>query len=307
MKTCLTSLLWSLALLPVSLDCRGATEAEIAERNTFIASNHLGRASLAYRSVASQKMLAEANYFSTRLHLPTPHPLRISDVAIHPAPPLFSRIDNTNFSSLADRLRNAKFVVSGNIDTTNFSFYYTEGYLWSLGRGPDSPWSYDEHAPSLIDTNGAYRLATQWLGAVDIDIAALEKKYKPAIEQEWYLRPGFGTGDTNIILAPRNPATGDIDYASIDETSRIFKPIYRVTWGGEVAKVRILGTRKELIELHLGDLSLSRRPQLVITNAIELNNTPDPPGVGFHRAPPTAPTNASAQVRRPIPPGHTGN
>jgi hypothetical protein len=238
-------------------------------------------------------MLAEANYFSKKLNLPMRHPLLISDAAIHPSPPLFSRIDNTNFTSLADRIRNAKFVVSGNLETTTFSFYYHEGHLWDLGWSVDGQMKYDEHAPSLIDTNGAYQLARQWLAAVDVDVAALEEKYKPSVEQRWYIRPGVGTGDTNIVGVPVT-APGQADYASIAEKDKIFVPTFEVTWGGDAARVKVLGTRKELMELHLGDWSFSRRPQLVITNAIELSNTPAPPVIHrLQHVSPMAQTNAA--------------
>ena len=65
------------------------------------------------------------------------------------------------------------------------------------------------------------------------------------------------------------------------DTNKTFLPIFDVTWGANTtdypAEVEILGTKKELINLHLGDLSLSRRPLFVITNAIQLNNIPNPP------------------------------
>jgi hypothetical protein len=34
--------------------------------------------------------------------------------------------------------------------------------------------------PSLVDSNGAYQIATQWLASVDIDVGVLGKKYSEA-------------------------------------------------------------------------------------------------------------------------------
>ena len=71
---------------------------------------------------------------------------------------------------------------------------------------------------------------------------------------------------------------------SSEKTNQIMLPIFDVKWGegqvpfyGVAAKVTILGTTKELMGLRIGDEMLSRRPQMIITNAFELSSTPDPP------------------------------
>jgi hypothetical protein len=272
MKTCIVIL--GFALLSFCSFSQAATESEINERNSMIVSNHLGRVSLAYRSAVTQMMLGEANYFAKKLNLPTPHPIRITDIKdCHPSSAAFS-IEGGKMTSLSDKKHPPRFVVYGNLSTTNFTFYFREGHLWSLGWAADSGMSYDEQASSLIDTNGAYQLAKHWLAAVDIDVGALEQKFKPNVEQRWYIRPGTETGDTNITSVPVT-APGQVDYARIPETNKVMLPTFEVSWS-DAAKVKVLGTRKELMEFHLDDLSFSRRPTLVITNAIELSRTPDP-------------------------------
>jgi hypothetical protein len=170
---------------------------------------------------------------------------------------------------------------------------------------------YDKRQPVLIDTNGAYRLATQWLAAIEFDVAALEKKYKPDTQRLWRLPPGFMADDnTNIIGVPRSG--GGIDASRVPESDRVMLPYFEVRWGGDAARIMLAGTKKELMELQLqeldlGHFSLSRRPQMVITNAIELCRTPDPPGANrFQRAPPVR-TNGPAQQGRPKLPSQTGN
>ena len=317
MKACVVSIIFGLVFFPICLASRAASESEVNERNAMITSNHLGQVSMAYRSVVAQMMLAEASYFSQKLNLPTPHPLRISDVEIHPFPPLFS-IQGGNLWSLTNKLRPTRFVICGEVMTTNVSFVFNQGYLWVV----ENRLEYDEHARSLIDTNMAYRLATQWLAAVDFDVDSLNNKYKRKVEQRWYWPTSYRpTRETNLDSVLQAEAAFRSGYLSTAETNRIMLPTFVATWGtsfdmpasaktfeknlppnqatpnlegtweGEAATARILGTKKELMELRLGDLSLSRRPQLVITNAIELSNTPDPPVNRLRREAPKGQTN----------------
>ena len=255
-----------LAALPVFAEM---TDAERDEMFAVIKSNHLARTSLAYRASVGPKMLAEANYFAKKLNLLPRRPIQENDIVrFYVAAPLYSRIDNTNLPSPAAKLCAAQFVAGGFIDTTNFDFSFNKGYLWGVNnrlKHIERFDLYDEWAktPSLIDTNGAYQLAAQWLSAVDVDVAALEKEYKPIVEQQWcWNQPGL-----NVHHPP-----GD--------TNKTMLPIFNVTWGTNwveyPARVQILGTTKELMMLNFSEFSVSRRPLLVITNAIELNNIPDP-------------------------------
>ncbi|MGH7977280.1 MAG: hypothetical protein ACREC8_11545 [Limisphaerales bacterium] len=270
----------------------------ISEGNKILAlikNLHLAQTSLAYRSAAVQQMLEEANYFSEHLKLPPPHPIRLNDLQdIFVSAPWFSMTDE-NFYKFAQqsvsadpiiaKIRAARFGAGGNLQTTNFSFSFARGRLFGIENRINHDERFSMYAtwartPSLINTNGAYQLATQWLAAVDIDVAALNKKYRHKVEQRWFWnQPGFihhPPGDTNKTMLP----------------------IYEVTWGAEAANhpafVQILGTTKELMKLHLGDLSLSRRPLLVITNAIKLNNIPDPPIKQLKKTPANIQTNSAS-------------
>jgi hypothetical protein len=115
--------------------------------------------------------------------------------------------------------------------------------------------------PSLIDTNDAYRMATQWLAAIDVDIEAV-KKLKGSVNQLRY----SPAGTTKMIALPlfyvdfgskRYPASGNLKASD--------KPLI---------SVEILGTTKELQDLEIHDLSLSDRPPLLITNIFDLISTP---------------------------------
>ncbi len=46
------------------------------------------------------------------------------------------------------------------------------------------------HQKSLIDSNGAYRLATNWLTQIDVDVAKLERTNKVEVRQRWFWGEG---------------------------------------------------------------------------------------------------------------------
>src|SRR5262249_43816055 len=52
------------------------------------------------------------------------------------------------------------------------------------------------HGKSLVDTNGAYQLATNWLNAIQVDVLELEKTNRPAIQQRWFY------GSNGVIKLP---------------------------------------------------------------------------------------------------------
>ena len=292
MKRYITSVIWGLVLLPAAggeTALPQPTEAEGNEILGIIRSNHLARTSLAYRSAVLQQMLAEANSFSDRLKLPPPHPIQSADiVGFYVGAPWFSKVEDMNLRSPVARVRAARIVAGGFIETTNFCFSFNQGHLWHVANriNHDERFShYSEWAktPSLINSNTAYQLATQWLASVDIDVGALEKQYEPKVEQRWFWNePGLGV------------------YHPPGDTNKTMLPIYEVTWGTNwlnfPANVQILGTTKELMKLGFGDFSVSRRPVLVISNAVELNNIPDPPTRHLQRHSPAATNPPSART-----------
>jgi hypothetical protein len=249
---------------------------------------HLAQTSLAYQSVNVEYMLREANYFSGQLKLPTPHPIQLRDIdAINVSPPWYSKIEDTNLAPSVGRVLHAKFVAGGSIATTNFWFAFRLGHLSSVINRVQHMERFDLYpvwakTPSLVDSNEAYQIATQWLASIEVDVGVLGKKYAPKVEQKWFWnRPGL-----------------DVHHPPGD-TNKTMLPIFDVTWGTNwvdyPAQVRILGTTKELMELRVGDSTLSRRPLLIITNAIELNNIPDPQIKHLER-PPSQATNTTPAI-----------
>ena len=78
MRRFLISIICCLAPLPAVLAGIPPEITDPVERAMLAEVTNLNHASMAYKAVAIERMLAEANYFSERLALPTPHPLRMS-------------------------------------------------------------------------------------------------------------------------------------------------------------------------------------------------------------------------------------
>ena len=123
---------------------------------------------------------------------------------------------------------------------------------------------------SAIDTNGAYRLATNWLSNSGVDIAVTESKYRLAINQ-WRFYPKY-------------QPTG----SQMDTNDVVLLPIYEVSWRGvmltksgrklpegPVIKLIISGVTKELLQYHVYDDSLFTTSAIKIDAADSLLNISD--------------------------------
>jgi hypothetical protein len=214
---------------------------------------------MAYKAVAIERMLSEANYFAEQLHLPIEQPITLVD-----AQSAYVRPPRVGFG--------------GVIQTKRFSFSFpnpNEGKLCYITRqtirdGHDVLDLYPELArtPSLVDSNGAYQLATQWLTSVAVDVPSLQQKY-PVNVRQWFF---WGK--------PENLPKDQWSMPQITSTNKTMLPIFDVRWGeGDTppVKVTVLGSTKELLELRMEDCSFSKRTPIVITNAMELDSIPDPP------------------------------
>jgi hypothetical protein len=275
------------------------TEAQGEEMHAIITNLNYGYKNLTYRAAVAEKMLQEANYFAERLKLPLRRPILMADIQNCSIPlpwicilPGTNRFPDTIYGThiydpeipRESRLRALKISVDGSIITTNYEFVFTHGRLREIMRldAPNTEYyarRLDEliGQPSLIDTNGAYQLATQWLAAVDIDVAALEQS-----SGKWI------TGGHTV---------NQLHYMGRGMTNHVTLPLYYVDFGSQhfpadgsmkafdepLVTVEILGTTKELQELTIGkntlygDIPYSRRPVLLITNALDLLRTTNPP------------------------------
>ena len=138
-----------------------------------------------------------------------------------------------------------------------------EYYAHDLGKLVDKP--------SLINKAQAFQLATQWLAAVDMDVEALERQFPHSVNQLSYSPPGA----TNAVLLP-------LYFVGLGTNDGPHGGNMPITYDPAV-EVEILGTTKELQELRIGrnkligDIPYDHRPLLLISNALDLIRTPNPP------------------------------
>jgi hypothetical protein len=263
---------------------------------------------LAYRAAVIQKMLGEANYFASRLKLPTPRPMQLRDIKMqytwvaapwfginnekntlpYPITVFGSNIFNSSIPREA-RLRALKIGADGTIETTNFFFSIYAGRLREVMR--ITAHDLERYARdldqlagkmSLINEAQAHELATQWLAAVDMDVTALDKQ-KWVVHQLRFLAKGA----TNAVTLPLYY----VDFGSIHYTNG---PENHKKFDEPMVHVEILGMTKELQDITINDSTFSRRPLLLITNALDLVRMHDPSTKQFNQPSPSVTTNATS-------------
>ena len=216
--------------------------------------------STAYNFVAMMLMLAEAGFFGSVMELPGGGAFTERDVrrGSHVGPPVLGHI-------------------SGSILAGEHFFGFWQGHLANFHKRGFMPQDSDQAIrnrnlelakfPSLIDTNGAYELATNRLAAYGIDIRALETKYRRNIVQ-WKFYPEGREGPILLL------------------------PVYRVEWLGfilrtqtnrerAVVSVDIFGATREVVEFHVLDDSLFLRPPIQIKNLEKLMAISDAEFAGY--------------------------
>lgn len=206
---------------------------------------------LAYKYVAIALMVAEINYCSQKLQLPLDGPVRGESLQlVHVSNPYV-----TGFG--------------GTLETTNYSFiFYKDGRLrriQRINRFKEIPlrqlqWQQAKMS-SLIDTNGAYRLATNWLTAISVDVTALEQSFQGSVEQRIFY-----------------PDATSLDDPPEKKSRVVLLPIFHVFWGDKskpVIMVSIFGPTKEMLGIYQNDDSFSRRPKELLKDVQILLNIPN--------------------------------
>jgi hypothetical protein len=226
---------------------------------------------LAYQSAAMQLMVGQANFDAQQLHLPESLPIVV------PA--------NTNDWHLAMPPDG----VTGTLATSNYLYRFNSGKLTSI-QVKKQPHSAAQAQLSLIDTNGAYQLARQWLAALSVDVATLERECPHTVQMAVAVSAAPSEPNRehhHLGESPhRLPGSNHVTYAAAPRTAL---PLFRVDWGGGrsqptapgrapvEASVQILGSTKQCLSLRIFNADLLRAPPLQVTNAAALLGPPPPP------------------------------
>jgi hypothetical protein len=203
----------------------------------------------AYQKEALKLVTEEANGVAEELALPEDMPITESNlVEYHISPFGFAYA----------------YKMIGNVSTKNYVYGVSAGDKFNTC----SIANYDQVCLTLqtravlpiteIDTNSAYQLATQWLEAVHVDVARLNRdcKVEATINDFWN---GVPTG--------------------AQFTKKRFIPIYDVSWlsprnqsehYGDVAFVELYAPTKKLLQLSIEDPKYISRPPLIFTNLAAL-------------------------------------
>jgi hypothetical protein len=242
-------------------------------------------------------MLIKANWLVNRLNLPIKRPIYTTDVRAwcipypalaalrQPMPSPYpdtvfgSEIYNTNFSRL-QRILALKFAVNGVLDTPAFEFSFNDGQLGEIVRRDASQDKrYVDRLAERMSGSAAqtsadkiadvYQLATNWLAAVNVNLAMLEKSRLP-----------------HPVHEAQHRLSGSL----------LPQPVYFVDWGTNYygtywlyhfwhtnewhpAVTVEIGPHKELLEMYVGDPTYFHDlPMLIPSKTVwRLVHTPDPP------------------------------
>lgn len=194
----------------------------------------------AYKFVAIALMLIEVNFAAVKLRLPIEVPIRESDLRYKlVAPPEFGW-----------------GICCGRIDANGYAFGFshqgTLQFIWKIKPfGEVSTFERNEllsKQSSVIGEGEAYKIATNWLASMGIDVKALEIKHPSAVRQQFRWKPA-------------------------DIRKKDMLPIFDVKWGPwENPKVfiEIDGRNRGLLHLRLEDESITIRspPQIKDRNVL---------------------------------------
>jgi hypothetical protein len=252
MKAIFLRLTVLLALGPVCVDGQTNGSPGIGfPRTTTTARTSLAPASIgrgealafttpAYREEAVRMLIQEANTVARELRLPETLPItRTNVLAAYISPPGLVRINQS----------------VGNITTSNFTYYVSVASKFSFLERTDLQRERDQLEAQYLwpvarmDTNAAYRLATQFLAAASMDVGAISR-------------------DCIAHILPLLPDQADGAH---------FVPIYWVYWErkgaegrGGVAEVELFEPTMSLRQMRVTRAEYILRKPVVIQNVDDL-------------------------------------
>jgi hypothetical protein len=213
---------------------------------------HFDITTAAYEKEARRLVLEEATRVATELGLPEELPLTESNIVRSFIPPF-------GFAYMQKAV--------GNVESRNYMYIVGKDWRFSTleivnSSGGEASYARKYRWPSdRLDTNAAYNLATQWLAAVSMDVAGLNRDcvMHAAPDPHWS-RFRWNTPFTNAT----------------------FRPIYSVYWiprqttneSFVAAEVKLFAPDKTLLSLRMEDPKYILRKPLQFTNLDELLANP---------------------------------
>jgi hypothetical protein len=222
----------------------------ISERPTEIRNSMILKP-LAYVYVMTMIMVNHVNHYAPRLHLPIKVPVEEQNIQLLSVGPA-----TTNVPGMP--------IYGGRIQVDNYSFTLApsdrftcklenDGYQsFGIPLAPnESSRSAMERASTnkyTISTHDIYRMATNWLVALDMDMPELEKLHAPIVDQY------------PVFQSSRGPVPS---------------PLLEVGWQNSDVSVEISAVSGDLLKLDAGDGSFSKSEKILIQDLGGLISIPD--------------------------------
>ena len=191
---------------------------------------------LAYKYVAVVLMLAEVNCVAPRIGLPMRFPIMESDLHFAlVAPPTVPNPDNLLRPNLLGRLDTDKYSFS--FSHSGRLCFITKLHPWArMGMAERNDMLATQK--SLMKENDAYKMATNWLDALSVDVKNLEKSSPLIIGHEFRWRN------------------------QIENGAKDYLPLFEVKWG-KVSDPKVIieidGRNNNLLRLRLEEDAVSKR------------------------------------------------
>jgi hypothetical protein len=198
-----------------------------------------------YQNEALELLIGEANHVAMDLKLPEELPIGKSNLTEYSVSPFGFGYGEKSI---------------GFVSTRNYTYYVARGNKFnqlSAANYDQTCFKLAENGKlpiALIDTNAAYKMATQWLAAASIDVVGLNRDYRAHVAAS-----PFWNGLAHLGETPQKQ----------------FVPIYFVWWNisesskdgqGSVADVELYSSSNKLLQMSVGDAKYILRKPLEFTN-----------------------------------------
>lgn len=219
----------------------------------ILARSYMSYMPIAYKFVSIMVMMSEVNYYSPRLHLPIDVPIRDQDIQ-------FVLVYPPGMHQFGGRFQ---------VNSYSFTFFNRAHFIHKLdefgnqsegiaARRGESVASTLERASLMkfaVNTNNLYCMATNWLIALDVDVARLEKSNTPCVNKHPFFASKRGPVASPVLtvdwLDPKS-------YGYITEVS-----------------VDVSAVSGEILGLADGHGFFAKRQYPVITEFAQLASIPD--------------------------------